>query len=219
MSLTRFETRLQGLKQYFSRFSFKKSKNNAETKAVQVEVKPSMKQRLVVYLKTVANDYKDVGMHTLKTMKEKPFKSTVYVASGGVVYAMYRYNPTHLNYQSCLVEYSNELLMCGESTRSRHAENSLNDMHKLSNNGLLFHRSFVLFSLMKRVNFNKECDLYEKHCKPLNKPSPWNVLNYVNLTLAWFNSIVDIGVFDYWLFLNRNLKDYDVNVAEWPNSS
>jgi hypothetical protein len=224
MSITRFETRLRGLKEYFKRFTLKKADKNPPVEPdkiiAQVQaVKPlSMKQRLVVYLKTVANDYKDVGMDTLKTMREKPAKASVYIACGLSAYALYKYNPTALNYQNCLVEYSNDVLLCGESTRNRLAINYLNDMHKLSNNGLLTHKSFVLFSLVKRVNFNKECDLYDKHCKQLNKPSPWNILNQLNLTMAWFSSIVDIGLFDYWIFLNRNLKDYDVNTDEWTNS-
>lgn len=220
MSITRFEARLQSLRSKFNNYNVFKIKSKTEQVSQQQEPvvkKPTIRERVKTNLKQIASDYKDVGVDTWKNMKKYPIKTAFYLGTGGVVLTMYKTNPTEYNYKSRLVDSVIDMMLVGGEIRNKKSEYYMDQILKLNNLNLLEHKSFILFSIIKHNNFHTDCDLYEKQCKQLNKPNRWNIFNYFNLWLFNFSSIVDVGVFNYWIFLNKNLKDYDVNDQEFKN--
>ena len=71
--------------------------------------------------------------------------------------------------------------------------------------------------MIKRFNEN-DCT-YEQQCAQLNNPNKFNVFNLVNQFLKYSSRIIDFGFCNEWYFLNKNLKDYDVNEDEWQESN
>ena len=67
--------------------------------------------------------------------------------------------------------------------------------------------------LVKR--FNETESVYERQCDQLNNPNKYNVFNLVNQSLKFLSRIIDFGFCNEWYFLNKRLKDYDVNEKEW----
>jgi hypothetical protein len=222
MSVTRFEAKLQSTVSKLSRFNRLNPLNYVFKPTVKppnvdptIPVKLTYRQRFINYVKVIIADYKDVGVHTVEQIKLYPLKTAAYFIVGCTFYGAYKTNPSYLNYHSSLIEASNEMIMIGGSVRNKSSEKYLDNVIKLENLKLLEHKDYLFFSLIKRNNFNEDCDLFEKQCKQLNKPNKWNVFNYPNLFLFNISSIVDIGLFDYWIFLNKRLKDCDVNDDEW----
>lgn len=181
-------------------------------------VKLKLRQRIVKNMKSVYEDYKDVSIHTAKEAKSKPFKTLSYLTIIGGFYAAYRTNPSFYHYRSTLIDSSNDIAMLSSYVRNKKCEFYLDHVNKLENLGLLEHRDYLFFSLIKHTNFNPDCDLYEKQSKHLNKPSKWNIFNYPNLFLQNISTIVDIGLFNNWIFINRRLENSDINDDEWVGS-
>ena len=235
MKITRFETRFRSLISKLNRFKrfnplnyVFKPKETAElltkksTDAVVAEVEPvkiKLRERIKKNIKAAYEDYKDVAIHTVKESKLHPFKTITYLSIIGGFYAAYKTNPSCLNYHSSLIDSSNDMILLGSGIRNKKCEFYLDQVNKLDNLGLLEHRDYLFFSLIKHTNFNPECDLYEKRSKHLNKPSRWNILNYPNLFLQNLSTIVDIGLFNNWIILNKRLENCDVNDDEWEASS
>lgn len=110
------------------------------------------------------------------------------------------------------------MIMCG-STINKKSEYYLNELNKLENAGLIEYKSLVLFSLIMAKKF-RDCDSsYEKQCAQLHSPSRYNIFNSVNNFLKFTSRIIDIGFCGEWLFLNKRLRDYDVDEDEWKSSS
>jgi hypothetical protein len=182
-------------------------------------VKITIRQRIKRNIKVAYEDYKDVAIHTLKESKTHPFKTITYLSIIGGFYAAYKTNPSYHEYRSGLIDSSNDMILLGSGTRNKKCEFYLDNINKLDNLGLLEHRDYLFFSLIKHTNFNPECDLYEKSSKHLNKPSKWNILNYPNLFLQNLSTIVDIGFFNNWIILNKRLENCDINEDEWTSFS
>ena len=232
MKITRFETRFQSVVSKLNRFKAynplnyvfkpKETINIVEKKALEQEtvikpVKIKLRQRIINHMKTVAADYQDVGIHTWKEAKLHPIKTAFYLTIFGGSYAAIKTNPSYLQYRSSLIDLSNDLILYGSSVRNKKCEYYMDHLNKLDSLSMLEHRDYLFFSLIKRSNFNPECDLYEKQSKPLNNPSKWNIFNYANLFFLNLSTIVDIGAFNSWFFLRRRLENSDINDDEWKD--
>ena len=128
--------------------------------------------------------------------------------------AFYKNTPTMTDYETARQCYANEMIMCGK-TYSKRSEYYLNELKKLENGGFLEYKNFVLFSLIVVRRFNEADSVYEKQCDQLNNPNKYNIFNLVNQFLKFSSRIIDFGFCNEWYFLNKRLKDYDLNEEEW----
>jgi hypothetical protein len=207
---------------YFSK-SFNKTKNPTEivenlktpiNDASQAIVKESLKTKAVTYVKNVVKDYGDVGKESIKYVSDNPFKSLGYGLITTSLVIFYKNTPTMTDYENARKCYSNEMIMCG-STYSKRSEYYLNELKKLENGGFLEYKSFVIFSMILVKRFNETESVYEGQCDQLNNPNKYNVFNLFNQSLKFLSRIIDFGFCNEWYFLNKRLKDYDVNEEEW----
>jgi hypothetical protein len=181
---------------------------------VVTEPKIKLRTKMFNYLKNIYIDYKDVSVHTVKSMNERPFRALGYGLLTTAALVFYKKNPTRLDYENRRVELANELIMCGR-VHSARSEYYLNEISKLDNLGLIEYRSFIFFSLILVRKTNEfDCN-YENRCAPLTNPNKFNIFNSVNLFLKAISRVADIGFCDEWWNLNRNFVDYDVDEREW----
>lgn len=212
---------------YFTK-PFNKVKNSGEiieknltspvSDGQQVIARETLKTKAVTYIKNVVRDYKDVGKESIKYMSNNPFKSLGYGLITTSLIAFYKNTPTLTDYENARKSYANEIIMCG-STYSKRSEYYLNELKKLENGGFLEYKNFVIISMILVKRFNEEDSVYEKQCDQLNNPNKYNIFNLVNQFLKFSSRIIDFGFCNSWYFLNKRLKDFDVNEEEWETNN
>lgn len=185
-----------------------------ETNTVTEEIKPSYMKQFGLYLKQVANDYKDVARDTAVNCKNYPVKASMYGVTIGSFVALYKTNPDMISYKEIRRLYMNDLILCC-SVYNRKTEYYLNSLTRLENSNQLEIKSLVFFSLIMTKDYSSEAQIYEKRCAQLNNPSKFNIFNSVNVVLKFLSRIVDVGVCNRWYFLTKNFENYDIDEREW----
>jgi hypothetical protein len=200
-------------------FKSSASKGRAgESVEIDVPKKEKALTRFKNYLITIVTDYKDVAVDSVKSAKEKPFKTLTYGLGITSIVVFYKKNPDYTDYVHTRKELMNDILMCG-STYSRRSYFYLNELNRLENLNQLEYKPCVFFSLIMVKKFSEFDATYEKRCTQLNTPNKFNIFNVTNVVLKFVSRIVDIGFCDEWYFLNKSMKDYDVNEVEWINEN
>jgi hypothetical protein len=203
-------------------------KNSIKFKDVKISKKPAevaaqnsekiekvpMKTKIVNYFKQIYWDYKEVGKDTIKSIDKNPFKSLGYGIALSTALIAYKTNPNDQDYTDTCRNYLLDLIMCGD-TFNKKSEYYLREITKLENLDLIEYKYCVLFSLILTRDYSEAESVYEKQCTALNKPSKYNIFNYINQSLRFLSRIVDIGAFNSWYFLEKNFIDYDVDENEW----
>lgn len=148
-------------------------------------------------------DYKAVFRDSYLYAKEKPLRSVTTLGALLGLYYLYQENPDVNSYEDALLECSNELLQISHFIRNPSSDNYVQKLLKYRNQERIRIQSFGILSLVWVSEFGPSCDLYEKHCE------------YVQPRWKTFpQRVIDIGILGHWYFLERAMKDYDVNEAE-----
>ena len=155
-------------------------------------------------LKIIVLDYFEVLKEISLNMKKSPVKSLVWCVFGGTITAFYKKCPDLCSYTSEIIEYSNEIGLCAETTRNSQSKRYIDNISTLLNDGCIHYANFGIFSLIIHKSRSSNCFNYHQTCKHL-QPRKW----------MFHESIVDVGVWNQWLILNRTMIDFDVNENEF----
>lgn len=151
-------------------------------------------------------DYKTVFKEFFQHAKEKPFRSLTTLAGLGGLYYIYQQNPDVNSYDDAVVECANELLQISHLIRNPSSDDYVQKILKFRNQERIRIQSFGLLSLVWVSEFGPDCDLYEKHCY-YTQPR-WR---------GFPQKVMDVGFLGHWYFLEKAMKDYDVNEAEFAD--
>ena len=154
-------------------------------------------------LKAIARDYVEVIKDLFLEAKRRPLKTLLYTVSVGGAYVTCRKRPDLEQYLNDVVEYSNDLGMCGVA-KSNRAQRYIDQAIRYHSNGYLLYLNFGLCSVILRRHGNLECCSYEQRCAYL-RPRVWELGG---------GRVVDVGVWGRWLVLQREMVDFDVNELE-----
>ena len=152
---------------------------------------------------TVFVDYKTVFKEFYRHSKEKPLRSLSTLATLLGLYYVYDKNPDAESYHDAVLGCANELLQLSHLIRNPSSDKYVQQILEFQNQRRLRVQSLGLLSVVWVSEFGPHCDLYEKHC-PYVQP-------------RWFTlpqRIIDVGFHGRWFFLDKAMKDYDVNEAE-----
>ena len=156
------------------------------------------------YLLGIANDYKEAGQDILKDMKDKPLKSAFYIGTLSTLIYFCRHNPTEDSFREQLQNNANDLLLLSDLIRNPVSDSHVQKLISGYNEGVVRRLNLGVCSLMWLDNYDPQVDLYKAQCKPLK--------------VGWLEMrerIVDIGVLERWIYMEKAMIDYDVNPAEW----
>ncbi len=156
------------------------------------------------YLLGIAHDYRDVAKETLRDMKKHPIKSTFYISTLATVTYFSKHNPSEDSFREQLQCNANDLLLLSDLIRNPAADQHTQRLVSAYNEGTVRRMNLGVCSLMWLDNYDKQVDLYSAQCKPLK--------------VGWLemkDRIVDIGVLDRWIYMEKAMIDYDINPAEW----
>ena len=148
-------------------------------------------------------DYAEVSKEVFRDSKNNPAKAALYLSLGGVITAFVQKCPSIGSYRSELIEYSNELGLCGEMNRNQQTKVYVEEASSLLNHCCVQCWNLGVCSLLVRRSCSSNCQNYQEICKYL-KPQGWS-----------FSQVIDIGVWNQWLFLTRKMVDFDVNTSEF----
>lgn len=152
------------------------------------------------YWKQVATDYKDVATDIVKSAYDRPKRAAILYGSGIFGYYCLKTNPTYQTYLAQLRQYQCDITFVAEPIRNPKAIEYLQLMERCHNQGTLKRISFGIFSILWIADYNDDLNLYKAVCP------------YLGPKIETFHTrIVDFGILDKWIFIERNLKDFDVN--------
>jgi len=162
-------------------------------------------ERLVNYGQNVLKDYRQAIQDTYTDAIEKPRKSYVYLSLIGLLTYLYKTNPESNSFKAEVINYQNLMSLVGEPIRNVDCYNYLNNLNDLDNQRLLEKFNLLFLTIFVRKEFSSNLKIYPANCKYL-QPS---YLDYLS------NRIVDVGIANKWILLDKKLKDFDVNPDEW----
>lgn len=125
------------------------------------------------------------------------------IVLGGCFYSS-RHNPDETMFREQLIQSSIKLIQVGEPIRNPVSVQHIKWLEQCYNEGLIRRINLGILSLIWLDNYDRDCFLYKAVCSYL-KP------RYI----TFHERIVDVGFLERWWLLERKMKDYDVNEAEF----
>lgn len=152
----------------------------------------------------IIDDYKTVAIEIGQDMKSRPIKSSIYISLITGAGVLFKTNPSVQDFNARLTESVTDLMLVGDLIRNPSSEKVVDELVELNNQRRLRCYNLGLCSLMCIKNCGPEVGLYAATCKHL-KPH-WT---------EFHKTIVDVGVFGRWVFLEKAMEDFDINPTEW----
>ncbi|KAL6257951.1 hypothetical protein P5V15_011549 [Pogonomyrmex californicus] len=149
-------------------------------------------------------DYKDVAFDVAKDCRERPVRAAMYITVLGACFYSNRHNPDETMFREQLIQSSTKLIQVGEPIRNPISVQHVKWLEQCYNEGLIRRLNLGVLSLIWLDNYDKDCSSYKAVC-PYLKP------RYV----TFYERIVDVGFLEKWWLLEKKMKDYDVNEAEF----
>lgn len=142
----------------------------------------------------------DVGLESIKTIRANPLKSSIYGSFGAFLYGCVKNNPDHLNFLEQLTKSEQQVAMVPITAQNPVAVEYLKELERCRNNDTLRITSLGFFSIMWKHDNASALSTYDATC------------DYLKPELRTFHQrIIDIGFWNNWWNLEKQLKDYDVN--------
>ncbi|XP_071038874.1 mitochondrial import inner membrane translocase subunit Tim29 isoform X2 [Parasteatoda tepidariorum] len=143
-------------------------------------------------------------MDTVQESSAKPRKAFIITSGLGLLLAAMKMNPDEQSFYDRQLQCITELSMVGDPIRNPAAENHLTYLTRCQNQGLLRKVDLLFFSLIWEADYNNECNIYPAQCKYLQPKY-----------FTFYQRIVDVGLFGFWINLKLKMRDFDVNPEEW----
>ncbi|KAK8393959.1 hypothetical protein O3P69_006273 [Scylla paramamosain] len=159
------------------------------------------------YWTTVAQDYKEVALDTMKESRKHPLKSSAYISLiASIMYAV-KTNPDERDYKDTLHRYMNESAMLSSKVRNAEVDDHLHYMADCFDHGLLRRLSLGICSFLWVDNYSKECGVFKSQCGYL-KPR----------YLTFHQRVQDMGFLGHWWRTEQLMEEFDVNHQELPQA-
>ncbi|XP_015602311.1 mitochondrial import inner membrane translocase subunit Tim29 [Cephus cinctus] len=172
------------------------------------KIKGTILERWGKYWKNLYIDYKDVAIDVAKDCRERPIRATFYFSTLASCYYFAKHNPDESSYREQLLQDSIKVMTVGESIRNPETVQHIKWIEQCYNEGVIRRLSLGIISFIWLDNYDEVCAHYKATCSYL-KPR----------YLTFHERIVDIGFMDKWWILEKKMVNYDINEAEFENST
>lgn len=171
---------------------------------IPVRIKGTFIKRWAKYWHGLYTDYKDVAFDVAKDCRERPARAAMYIILLGGCFYSNRHNPDETLFREQLIQSSIKLIQVGEPIRNPVSVQHIKWLEQCYNEGLIRRLNLGILSLIWLDNYDRDCSLYKAVC-PYLKPR----------YLTFHDRIIDVGFLEKWWLLEKKMKDYDVNEAEF----
>lgn len=164
------------------------------------KIKGTFIEKSVIYLKNVLNDYKEVANGVRQNAKEKPLKAAFILCGMGLIGYSLKHNPDDQSFRAKFIECFNDVSMIPPENVNPLAAEHCKLIQKCYNRNLIRYNSFGIFSIIWIDRYSNQCNTFESNCSYLKIP-------FQNIP----HHIIDVGFWNIWWVISRNMLDYDVN--------
>jgi hypothetical protein len=152
------------------------------------------------YLRQLSLDYRDALIETGRILVRRPIKTMFYSSNIALLVYAYHTMPTLQTYKSDLIEFQHQEMLTSSLIRNQSVEVYVDTIERLLESEQIHFVDCYLFSLIiyrhqHRTN-DKSCQVYENLC------------SYLHLKRR--ARLIDIGAFNRWFILNRQLRRADI---------
>lgn len=155
---------------------------------------------LYQYFRRLAFDYRDALIDTGKSIVQHPWKTLFYSSNLTLLFCAYRTMPSFDSYRNALTDFEHQQMLTSKLIRNPQVENYVHTIEQLLLKEQIHFVDCYLFSLIiyrsQYGNDPREYRLYENLCSYLHRRRDARV--------------IDIGLFNRWLILNRKRREADV---------
>lgn len=153
------------------------------------------------YFKNLYLDYYDVFKDVHKSAKKRPLRATLYGSSIIFVLNLFRTNEGLASHAGEVVSACNRLGSMVENLRNPISNKYVQTIGELNGHRQLRQIDLGFSTIIYSTGSNPETALYKYNCK------------YLKPTIEEFfkDRLVDIGFMGHWLFLEYNMRNYDIN--------
>jgi hypothetical protein len=153
------------------------------------------------YVKQFSIDYRDAFIETGKKMIEHPIKTIFYSSNLCLLFYAYKTMPTFNSYKNDLIEIHHQQLLTSSLIRNKQIETYIDTIEQLLSRDQIYFIDCYLFSLITyRSKHGRNDDNSYKFYE--------NLCSYLHLKRN--SRIIDIGIFNRWVILNRLLHRADI---------
>lgn len=155
-------------------------------------------------LKRIVIDYAEVSKDLAVDAKTKPVKYAFWLILGGILTTFYTRCPDLKSYRKEIIDYSNELGLCAESARNNKTKAYIDEVSNSLDNDCMVYWNLGICALIIQQSHSLSCKNYLEICGYL-QPRLW----------TFHRRLIDIGIWNQWITLNRVMIDFDVNEDEF----
>lgn len=152
------------------------------------------------YAKQFASDYRDAFIETGKKMIERPIKTIFYTSNIYLLFHAYQTMPSFNSYQNSLIEFRQQQLLTSSLNRNKQIEIYMNTIEQLLARDQIHFVDCYLFSLIIYRSQHRTNDNSFKFYE--------NICSYLHLKRN--ARIIDIGIFNRWFSLKRQMRKADI---------
>jgi hypothetical protein len=152
------------------------------------------------YAKQFTLDYRDALIESGKKMVKHPIKTIFYSSTAYLLFYAYHTMPSFNSYKNDLIAFQHQELLTSSLIRHRKIEIYLDTIEQLLARDQIHFVDCYLFSLIIYRSQHRSKDNSYKFYE--------NTCSYLHLKRN--ARIIDIGIFNRWLILNRQLRQADI---------
>lgn len=141
-----------------------------------------------------------MAIDSVKTMRSKPLKSSIYASIAAGVYTCCKNNPDQRDFNEQFKNSEQQLSLVTVESQNPATIEYLKLVERSRNNDTLRITSIGLFSIMWLDDNASALSTYDATCDYL-KPE----------FRTFYERIIDVGWMNVWWNLQKTMKDYDVN--------
>lgn len=146
------------------------------------------------------NNFLDVAIDSVKTIRSKPLKSSVYGSIGAFLYGCAKTAPDQNDFNEQMKTSEQMVSLVPVESQNPNTVKYLRLLETSQNNETLRITSIGFFSIMWIADFGKDLATFDATCE------------YLKPELKTFHErIVDVGWWGKWWNLEKQMKDYDLN--------
>lgn len=153
------------------------------------------------YWRQLAIDYKDVALDVGKEIRAKPLKAGIIGSLAASAYLAAKRNPDETSFIDQLRRYNSEMVLIHESCHNSNSSQHLKFIERCYNEGVVRRLSLGVVSFIWLDNYDKSLAIYKAMC-------PYLQPQYINFG----DRIVDVGFWNKWWKLEKQMVDYDINL-------
>ncbi|XP_068910987.1 mitochondrial import inner membrane translocase subunit Tim29 [Tenebrio molitor] len=156
--------------------------------------------KIVIYIKNVCSDYKEVALSVRTDIKQKPLKATIFFTGLGFLGYSITHNPNEQHFKAKFVQCANDVSLVSVHLVNPSAIEHLKLIQTCYNKDLIRYTSFGFFSIIWVDKYSNQCNMYETNCSYLKLP-------YRKIA----SQVIDVGFLNIWWIISRKMLDYDIN--------